>query len=104
MAKPTSALLRLHVKPRSRQPGVSLLSSPGEVEVRVASPPEQGRANAECLQLLSDWLCLPQSCLELVSGRISRHKLVRIVGMTPAELEYRFVTAGHPGANDCCGK
>jgi uncharacterized protein len=62
--------------------------------VRVAAPPERGKANEAVLALLADVLSLPRSSLALVSGGASRDKIVELAGIEPAEIERRLATAG----------
>jgi uncharacterized protein len=80
-------------------PGVS--GAPGIVgrygeawKVRVAAPPERGRANDAVLTLLADTLAVPRSSLAIVSGGGSRNKIVELTGIEPAELERRLAAAG----------
>ncbi len=63
-------------------------------KVRVAAPPERGRANAAVLALLAKTLSLPRSSLAIVSGGGSRDKIVELTGIEPAELERRLAAAG----------
>ncbi len=55
----------------------------GEVlKVRLAAVPEKGKANEELIRLLADRLHIAKSRVEIVSGDTSRHKRIRISGMT----------------------
>jgi len=69
----------LHVKPRARTPGVGG-SHAAALQVRVAEPAEEGRANDAVRAALARALGLRRSDIELVSGLHSRHKRVRIRG------------------------
>jgi len=59
-------------------------------KVRVAAPPEGGRANNAVLALLADRLELPRRSLEIVSGHGARDKVVRMSGISQAESERRL--------------
>jgi len=48
------------------------------LKVQVAAPPEDGKANRAVAQVLADWLDLPASAVELVSGPSQPAKLSRI--------------------------
>lgn len=48
------------------------------LKVRVAAPPEDGKANAELIRLLAHALKLPKSALSLSRGATSRYKTVEI--------------------------
>lgn len=69
----------------------------GGWKVRVAAPPEDGRANAALCGLLADALALPRSAVSVVSGHGSRDKLVDVAGLDPAETERRLARASAPG-------
>ena len=49
------------------------------LKVRVAAPPEDGKANRELIKFLSKQWDIAQSRLELVSGESSRHKRLKIL-------------------------
>lgn len=65
-----------------------LREAPGggvELAVRVAAPPEDGKANDALLRLLAKSWRRPPSDFDLVLGATNRHKVVRLRG-GPAEL------------------
>ena len=63
----------------------------GEVlRVRVAAPPEGGRANEALLELLARRLDLAPSRLHLLRGARSREKVVRVEGVDVATLRHRL--------------
>ena len=75
--------LKLRVSPGARRPGIA--GRYGDAwKVRVAEPPEDGRANEAVLRLVSDTLGAPAS---LVSGHASRDKVVAIEGVSSADAE-----------------
>jgi uncharacterized protein (TIGR00251 family) len=85
--------LSLRVAPGARTSAV--VGRHGEAwKVRVAAPPEQGRANAAVVQLLADTLGVPARTISLVSGRSARDKLVELDGITPDEIERRLEAVG----------
>ncbi len=70
-------LLRVKVHPgaaRNRIDGARA----GELVVRVAAPPEKGKANRELLRFLARRLGLPRAELEIRSGETSPHKLLSL--------------------------
>jgi uncharacterized protein len=88
MAKP-STRVRLRVSPGARRD--ELVGRHGEGwKVRVAAPPEGGRANDAVLDLLARELSLPRRSLSIVSGQTSREKIVQMEGIDRAETERRF--------------
>jgi len=59
-------------------------------KVRVAAPPEGGRANEAMLDLLAEELELPRRSLSIVSGHAAREKVVLMEGVDRAESERRL--------------
>ncbi|MBX3296362.1 MAG: DUF167 domain-containing protein [Acidobacteria bacterium] len=58
----------------------------GAVRVRVSLPPVDGAANDELIRLIAKRLSVPRSAVEIVSGKASRSKLVRVTGVTSGQL------------------
>jgi len=50
----------------------------GALLVRVAAPPEKGKANEELRDCLARALGIPKSAIELVSGAASRRKVLSL--------------------------
>ena len=91
MAKP-STRVRLRVSPGARRD--ELVGRHGEGwKVRVAAPPEGGRANDAVLDLLARELSLPRRSLSIVSGQAAREKVVLMEGIDRAESERRLEAA-----------
>ena len=91
MATP-STRVRLRVSPGARRN--ELVGRHGEGwKVRVAAPPEGGRANDALLNLLARELSLPRRSLSIVSGQSAREKVVRMEGIDRAETERRLEAA-----------
>lgn len=53
-----------------------------ELRIKVTAPPVDAAANEALLRLLADRLDCARNHLELVRGHTSRHKVVKISGMT----------------------
>jgi uncharacterized protein (TIGR00251 family) len=70
--------LVVHVIPRSQKALVTK-EQDGSFKVKVKSAPKNGRANQELLEVLGEFLGVPKGALEIVSGKGSRKKLVRLV-------------------------
>jgi uncharacterized protein (TIGR00251 family) len=91
MPKP-STRVRLRVSPGARRN--ELAGRHGEAwKVRVAAPPERGRANEAVLDLLAKELELPRRSLSIVSGHTAREKVVLMEGIGRAETERRLAAA-----------
>ena len=90
MAPSTS--LRLRVVPGTTHPGV--VGRLGDAwKVRVAAPPEGGRANEAVLTLLAEALGVRRRDLVLASGRASRDKVVTLSGLTSDDVDARLAAA-----------
>ena len=88
----SGATCRLKVK---AVPGASrseIVGRLGEaLKVRVAAPPEGGKANREILELLAEKLGLPPSSVSLVSGAASAAKVVVLRGVTAEQAWARLL-------------
>jgi uncharacterized protein (TIGR00251 family) len=88
----TSTRLELRVVPGAARPGVSGRHGAGW-KIRVAAPPERGRANEAVVALLAETLALDRRDVAIVSGRSGRDKVVVLEGIAPAELDRRLAAA-----------
>ena len=87
-----STRLRLRVSPGARS--AEVVGRHGEAwKVRVAAPPEAGRANDAVVRLLADTLSLPREAVTLVSGHGARDKIVQLAGLDSTQVEQRLTTA-----------
>jgi uncharacterized protein (TIGR00251 family) len=81
--------LRLRVMPGAEKPGVA--GRYGDAwKLRVAAPPERGKANEATLELLAERLGIATTSVRLVSGHGSRDKTVEVSGLTADEAERRL--------------
>ena len=87
-----STKLTLRVAPGATRNGV--VGRHGTAwKVRVAAPPEGGKANDALLRLLADTLRVPRRDVEIVSGHGAREKIVALAGIGRAEVDRRLATA-----------
>ena len=82
-------LLRVRLTPRGGRDALTKWEA-GVLHARVAAPPVDGAANKALLALLSDALNVSKSRLAFQSGETSREKVVRVAGLSAAELEARI--------------
>jgi uncharacterized protein len=71
--------ISVKVIPRSGRQQVAILG-PGELKCHLQSPPEDGKANKELIELLAQELAIPKRSVAVVQGFASRNKVVEIVG------------------------
>jgi uncharacterized protein len=84
-----STRLRLRVSPGARRTEIAGRHGDGW-KVRVAAPPEGGRANEAVLSLLAERLELPRRAVSIVSGHGGREKVVRLDGIAQSDSERRL--------------
>jgi uncharacterized protein (TIGR00251 family) len=90
--KTVSTRVRLRVSPGANRAHV--VGRHGEAwKVRVAAPPEGGRANEAVVRLLAETLSLPRDAVTLVSGHGARDKIVQLAGLDPTQIERRLSSA-----------
>jgi uncharacterized protein (TIGR00251 family) len=90
-----STRLTLRVAPGARSSAV--VGRHGDAwKVRVAAPPQDGRANDALCRLLAGTLELPVRAVRVVSGHGSRDKVVAVAGIAPDETERLLARAAAP--------
>ena len=76
-------ILTVKVQPRASKPGVSF-EADGTLKVRLQSPPVDGAANAELVEVLAEALDVPRRAVTIVGGAHSRTKRVQLEGISDA--------------------
>ena len=75
---------------RAEVPAKRIVGWLGEaLKVKIQAPPVEGRANDALCDFLATELGLPRRAVAVQRGDTSRHKLVRISGLTLAEAKAR---------------
>jgi uncharacterized protein (TIGR00251 family) len=69
--------LRIKVKPNAKQSGIQTAED-GSLLVSLKSPPVDGKANAELIQLLAKQYGVPKSSITIKLGTSSRQKVIEI--------------------------
>jgi uncharacterized protein (TIGR00251 family) len=82
--KPTTFQVR--VTPRARQNKVQRQSD-GSLKVYVTAPPEDGRANEAVVEAIAEWLGVKRRQIQIVTGTTSRHKVVRLTGVSQEQID-----------------
>lgn len=77
--------LRVRVQPRASRAEIAGVHD-GALRVRLTSPPVEGAANRQLIDLLSDVLDVPRSAIRLVRGESARDKVVEIEGLRAADV------------------
>jgi uncharacterized protein len=90
---------RLHVRVAPGATRSSVVGRHGAGwKVRVAAPPERGRANDAVIDLLASALAVPRVHVTLQSGGTSRDKTFVVHGVDAQEIEARLVSVAGDSA------
>ena len=81
-----ATLLSVRIQPRASKNELVHMEG-GKVKIRLTAPPVDGAANEALVRYLSDFLSVPKSQIEIVSGHSSRDKVVRIGGLNREDVE-----------------
>ena len=79
-----SVVLRVHVQPGAGRTAVAGRHGDA-LKVRVAAPPQGGRANDACVTLLAESFGVAAASVSVTSGAGSRMKRFRVEGLEVAE-------------------
>jgi uncharacterized protein len=83
------ASFEVRVHPRARKNAVT-----GEIgdalKISLTTPPVEGRANQACIEFFAKLLKVPRSSVTIASGLTSRNKVIRVTGLSAAELRERL--------------
>jgi hypothetical protein len=74
-------LLAVKVQPRASRNEIGEALG-NELRIKVTAPPVDAAANEALVRLLADALDCPRSRVELLRGHTSRHKVVKLHGMS----------------------
>jgi len=79
--EPDGVLLSVKLQPRA---SVNEIGEPlgNELRIKVAAPPVDSAANDALVRFLADTLDCPRNRIELVRGHKSRHKILKLHGIT----------------------
>ena len=86
---PTEATFVVRVHPRAKKNGI-IGEVGGALKVALTAPPIEGRANEACLEFLANLLDVPRSSIAIAAGQSSRNKVIRIAGLSAAEVRLRL--------------
>ncbi len=79
------ARLAVHVTPRSGRDEIVGWRG-GELQVRVTTAPEDGKANAAVCKVVAGAVGVPKTAVSVMRGATARHKVLEVVGVTDEEL------------------
>lgn len=78
-------LLSVKVQPRAAKNEVGPIRG-DELKIKVTAPPVDAAANEALMELLAEKLDCGRNQIEIVRGHKSRHKILKLYGLTPEEV------------------
>jgi len=70
--------LRIKVLPKSPKTELIDTLADGTLKIRVAAPPEKGKANKELIHFLGKHYNVPKNAISILSGKTDALKLIKI--------------------------
>ena len=93
MSARTKTVIRIKLLPKSSRNQV--VGREGDhFKVKVTAPPVEGRANKALIDLLAKKLGVSKSHIEIISGKSSRLKSIRIDGLSIEEITRKVEKGG----------
>jgi uncharacterized protein len=62
----------------------------GALKLSLIAPPVDGKANEACIEFFAKLLKLPGSSITIAAGQTSRNKVIRVAGLSAAEVRERL--------------
>jgi uncharacterized protein len=84
-AQSDGVLLSVKLQPRASANEIGEALG-GELRIKVTAPPVEAAANEALLKVLAQQLHCPRNRVDLVRGHTSRHKTVKLYGLSPEEV------------------
>ncbi len=82
---PAPVTLSVRIQPRASKNEIVVMEG-GGLKIRLTAPPVDGAANEALVKFLAAVLSVPKSRIEIVTGHTSRDKIVRVNGISDAEV------------------
>ncbi len=77
-------IIKIRVEPRSSRAGITGAYGNG-LKVKLTSPPVEGKANKELIEILAKEFKITKKNVEIISGKTSKNKVVRLHGVDKIE-------------------
>lgn len=85
----SGASFAVRVHPRAKRNAVA-----GELgdalKLSLTAPPVEGKANQACIEFLAELLSVAKSSVSIAAGETSRQKIVRVAGLSAAQVRARL--------------
>ncbi len=88
----SGATFSVKVHPRAKKDAIA--GTVGDaLKVSLTAPPVEGKANEACIRFFAEFLRVPRASVTIAAGETSRNKVVRVHGLTAAQVEERLQAA-----------
>jgi uncharacterized protein (TIGR00251 family) len=84
-----SQQLNVRVTPNAARDEITGFTE-GVLNVKIAAPPEKGKANKKLIDFLSGRLGVSKSLIRLIRGQTSRRKVIMVDGLSQDEITRRI--------------
>ena len=91
--QPDGVLLSLKLQPRASANEIGEAMG-NELRIKVTAPPVDSAANEALVGLLAEKLDCARNCVELVRGQTSRHKVIKLRGLTIEQVLRKLGSGG----------
>jgi uncharacterized protein (TIGR00251 family) len=82
--------LHVHVVPNAKIDKV-IGENAGAIKIKLRAPAVEGRANSALISFLADELNISKFAIVLEHGQRSRHKVIRIIGLSEENVRRRLL-------------
>ena len=86
---PDGITFSVRVQPRAKKNAIA-----GELgdalKLSLTAPPVEGRGNEACIEFFANLLKVSRSSVTIASGESSRRKIIRVMGLSPKEVQERL--------------
>ena len=86
---PSGTTFAVKVHPRAKKNDIA-----GQIgnalKLSLTAPPVEGKANAACIDFFAKLLKVPRSSVTIAAGQTSRNKIIRVEGLSAAEVRQRL--------------
>lgn len=83
------ATFAIKVQPRASRNAI--IGELGDaLKIALTTPPVEGRANETCIEFLAKVLKVPRSSVTIAAGETSRNKVIRVAGLSAADVRQRL--------------
>ncbi len=83
------ATFYVRVQPRAKRNAI-VGEMRDALKLALTAPPVEGKANEACIAFLAELLDVPRSSITIAAGETSRNKVIRVAGLSAAEVVQRL--------------